>query len=68
MGEIKKGAAIMTKREINKNELEHIKNYEIGVVKDRLIANASLLEELGYKRESRTLYRIIGELETWQNK
>lgn len=58
----------MTKREINKNELEHIKNYEIGVVKDRLIANASLLEELGYKRESRTLYRIIGELETWQNK
>ena len=68
MDEIKKGAAIMTKREINKNELEHIKNYEIGVVKDRLIANASLLEELGYKRESRTLYRIIGELETWQNK
>lgn len=49
-------------------EREHIKNYDGGVVKDRLIEMASKLEEMGFKRDARTLFRIVGDLEIWQHK
>ena len=37
-------------------EREQIRNYEIGVVKERIMRNAARLEELGYKRDARTLW------------
>ena len=47
---------------------ESIKNYDAGVAKDRLISMACELEELGFKRDAKSLFRIVGELEAWQNK
>ena len=47
---------------------EHLKNYDAGVAKDRLLSIASELETSGFRRDARSLYRIIGELEAWQHK
>lgn len=52
----------------NYERRESIKNYDGCVVKDRLINMASELEEMGFKRDARTLYRIVGDIEIWQNK
>ena len=45
-----------------------LKNYEGCVIKDRLLSLASELEEMGFKRDVRTLHRIAQDIEIWQNK
>ena len=45
-----------------------LKNYEAGVIKERLMNLASNLEEMGFKRDSNTLNRIASEIEEWQHK
>lgn len=45
-----------------------LKNYEAGVIKERLMSLASELEEMGFKRDSNTLNRIASEIEEWQHK
>ena len=47
---------------------DQIKGYEINVIKERLMSNANELEEMGFKRDAKTLWRIVGELEAWQHK
>ena len=62
---IRKEKNIMAK---NYERRENIKNYDGCVVKDRLMNMASELEEMGFKRDARTLYRIVGDIEIWQHK
>lgn len=47
---------------------DYLKRSSAEVAKTRLIEILSELEELGYKRESKSLGKIIGELEAWQNR
>ena len=52
----------------NYHERELLKGYDAGVAKSRLIEIASKLEDLGFKRDAKTLFRIVGDLENWQHK
>lgn len=52
---------------INKEEVRRLK-MEANNAKERLMSIAAELEEMGAIRESKSLYTIIGKLETWQNK
>ena len=47
---------------------DQLKNYEAGVAKERLMSLASKLEDMGFKRDAKSLFRIVGELEAWQHK
>jgi len=51
----------------DKSEVYRIKN-EVNTAKDRLTSAMYELEEIGAKREAKTLETIIIKLEIWQNK
>ena len=53
--------------ESRQDKFERLKG-EANVAKDRLANIASQLEELGYIRKSRSLMKIVFDIEEWQNR
>ena len=47
---------------------DHLKNYEGNVIKERIGRLASELEEMGFKRDAKTLIQIAQDIEIWQHK